>query len=202
MRKGITRRSGRFVEPLVDTPCVGNHINLIPGMFSPADIRHCKDILDDFGLPYVLLPDYSDTLDGPAWDEYQLIPDGGTLIDDIQRMSGSKATIEFGNVDGRCKTAGAYLLDRCSIPQYQLEYPIGVQETDRFFHTLETICGNKTLEKHRMERGRLIDAYTDAHKYIFEKRAISVWRRRSCRLNGWISIGDWNDSCVVRHWRK
>ncbi len=41
-------------------------VNLLPGFVSPADIRYLKEILEDFGLPGIILPDLSETLDGPA----------------------------------------------------------------------------------------------------------------------------------------
>ena len=67
-------------------------------MVSPADLRYLKAVFRDFGLEPILLPDYSDTLDGPAWSEYQRIPPGGTPIDAIRRMGCARATIEFGSV--------------------------------------------------------------------------------------------------------
>jgi nitrogenase molybdenum-iron protein NifN len=76
----------------------GDSINIFPGFISPADIRHLKDILTAFGLPYILFPDYSDTLDNPNWKEYQLIPEGGTSPEELKRSGSSRATIEFGNV--------------------------------------------------------------------------------------------------------
>jgi nitrogenase molybdenum-iron protein NifN len=50
--------------------------------------------------------------------------------------------------------------------------PIGVRETDAFFHLLEIVSGRATPEKHQSERGRLIDAYVDGHKYVYGKRAV------------------------------
>jgi nitrogenase molybdenum-iron protein NifN len=37
---------------------------------------------------------------------------------------------------------------------------------------MEKLSGTETPEKYRQERGRLIDAYVDGHKYLFGKRAI------------------------------
>ena len=37
---------------------------------------------------------------------------------------------------------------------------------------MEKLTGHKTPEKYRQERGRLVDAYVDGHKYLFGKRAI------------------------------
>lgn len=70
-------------------------VNVLPGMVSPADLRYLKEVLADFGLPGILLPDYSDTLDGPSWDEYQRLPAGGTAVESLRAM-GAAATFEFG----------------------------------------------------------------------------------------------------------
>jgi len=57
------------VKAVADTLAEGGPrerlVNVLPGMASPADLRYLKEVLDDFGLPGVLLPDYSETLDGP-----------------------------------------------------------------------------------------------------------------------------------------
>lgn len=161
-----------------------NHINILPGFVSPEDIRHLKDILDDFGLDYVLFPDYSDTLDNPHWKEYQLIPEGGTLPEDLQRTGSAKVTLEFGyvlnqgNLHGRIKnnktvfTGGQWLEKNCDVPCNNLGMPIGINETDKFFKMLEVISGIPTPEHLNRERGRLIDSYVDGHKHLFGKRAI------------------------------
>nr|MBD3622545.1 nitrogenase [Sunxiuqinia sp.] len=58
----------------------GGHVNLFPGFVSTEDIRQLKQILNDFELDFVLLPDYSETLDSPIWGAYKRIPDGGTPV--------------------------------------------------------------------------------------------------------------------------
>lgn len=163
---------------------VGNHINIFPGFVSPEDIRQLKDILADFDLDYVLFPDYSDTLDNPHWSEYQLIPEGGTTPDDLIRTGSAYASLEFGYVlnkgslNGSVKnnkmafTAGKWLEKNFDVPCKSLGMPIGINETDRFFSKLEEISGKTTPIHYQRERGRLIDAYVDGHKYLFGKRAI------------------------------
>ena len=160
------------------------HINLFPGFVSPGDIRHLKDILEEFDLDYVLFPDISDSLDNPHWKEYQLIPEGGTLIEDLKRTGSAKASIEFGYVlntgglHGRVKhnkmvfTAAEWLEKTHEVPRHNIGLPIGIKETDLFFKTLETLTGSTTPEHYQRQRGRLIDAYVDGHKYLFGKRAI------------------------------
>ena len=147
-------------------------INLLPGIVSPADLRYLKSILADFAAEPIVLPDYSDTLDGPIWSEYQTIPKGGTPLESIRRMGGARATIEFSSTSDPAKTAGTLLRERFGVPHHAMPMPIGVAQTDQFFDILEAVTGRPTPAAHVDERGRLVDAYVDAHKYIFGKRAV------------------------------
>jgi nitrogenase molybdenum-iron protein NifN len=147
-------------------------INLFPGMLSPADLRHLKEILSDFGNEFTMLPDYSDTLDGGLWREYQKIPEGGTPVSAIRAMGNAAATIELGSVLSSQESAGKLLKKDFDIPCFSLGLPIGVSETDKLFDALETITGKPTTQKYIEERNRLLDSYADGHKYVFEARAI------------------------------
>jgi nitrogenase molybdenum-iron protein NifN len=154
------------------------HITIFPGFVSPEDIRHLKEILADFGLNYVLFPDYSDSLDNPNWNEYQIIPEGGTTVEEIKRTGTAKALVEFGFILNKGKsnrasvTAAEWLEQKFSIPLFRLGLPIGIRESDHFFTVLEKLSQQKTSEKQFRLRGRLIDAYVDGHKYLMGKRAI------------------------------
>ena len=164
------------VRSLVDSIAVkGNkkakHINIFPGMLSPADFRYLKEIFNDFKTDYVMLPDYSDTFDGPLWTEYQKIPEGGTAMKDIASMGNACASIEFGRILAEEESAGKLLKGRFEIPCFSAGLPIGVKETDLFFDALEIITGRPVPEKHIKARDRLIDSYADGHKYVFEARA-------------------------------
>jgi len=147
-------------------------VNLLPGFVSPADIRYFKEILADFGLPGIILPDISETLDGPAQEDYDKIPTGGTPLNAIRQMGASRATLQFGRTLFSTENAGRVLKQRFQVPCFSLGMPIGLRETDRFFQALAEVSGRSTPEKHARERGRLIDAYVDGHKYIFSKRAV------------------------------
>ena len=147
-------------------------LNLLPGFLSPEDLRHLKEIVDDFRYPSVILPDFSMTLDGPALEDYEKIPSGGTPIEDIRRMGGAAATFEFGSTLEDFKTAGKFLHERFRVPLHRMGIPIGIRETDVFFGALEQLSGMDCPEKYALEKGRLIDSYVDAHKYLFGKRAV------------------------------
>jgi nitrogenase molybdenum-iron protein NifN len=147
-------------------------VNILPGFVSSADYRLLHEILGDFGLDYTLLPDLSETMDGPALLEYEEIQSGGTPIEKIKAMGRAKATIECGGTLGAMKSGGDVLREKFSVPQSQIGMPIGIRETDIFFNLLEELSGRPTPEKYVKQRGRLIDAYVDGHKYISGKRAV------------------------------
>lgn len=164
------------VRALVDQLARGEErhdgVNLLPGFVSPADIRYLKEVMADFGLRATVLPDTSETLDGPALEDYEKIPRGGTPLREVMSMGGARATIELGRALVGSSTAGTLLEARFGVPCFGLRMPIGLRETDRFFHVLEETAGVRTPEKHALERGRLVDAFVDAHKYVFNKRAV------------------------------
>ncbi len=161
-----------------------DQVNILPGFVSPADIRYLKEIFDDFGIQTLMLPDYSDTLDNPNWHEYIHLPNGGTPIEELKTCGQSKATFEFGEILNKGKiygavkntklnpTAGEYMENNFDVPLIRQPLPFGVTLTDRLFNSISGFSGKAMPEKHKMERGRLIDLYADGHKYVFGKKAI------------------------------
>jgi len=160
------------VDQLAEVTEPHQGIAIFPGFVSPADIRYLREIIEDFELQGTILPDISLTLDGPALKDYEKLPSGGTPISEIRAMGGSRAAIEFGRSLSAKHTAGGLLDQRFGVPLHSLGMPIGLRESDAFFEVLEGLSGREMPEKHALERGRLIDAYVDGHKYIFDKRAI------------------------------
>jgi len=159
----------------------GSHINIFPGFVSPADIRYLKELCIDFNIPATVFPDYSETLDNVHTREYQLVPSGGTTIAELEKTGSAKATIEFGTVFNRggkstignsIVSAGQWLQEKMLVTNHQVGFPIGIDAGDKFFNLLSGIAQSPMPEKHQKERGRLIDAYVDAHKYVFGKRAV------------------------------
>ena len=158
-------------KQLTKPAAMHDKINLFSGFISAADIRHLKEICTDFEIPMTLMPDYSETLDGQALNEYPLMPKGGTPLSEVRQMGGAKATIELGaTLPGR--TPGKVLKERFTTQLHQLGLPIGIRETDAFFKILSTISGKKIPNKYSSARGRLVDSMVDGHKYIFGKRAV------------------------------
>ncbi len=154
-----------------ETETCSNRLNLLPGLVSPADIRYLREIMEDFGLDVTILPDISDTMDGPAARTYAKIQAGGTGLAAIRAMSAALATIEFGHTMPS-DSGGTILERRFGVACERLPLPMGITATDTFFSRLAEISGRQTLPGHVLERGRLVDSYVDGHKYVAGKTAI------------------------------
>ena len=161
-----------------------DHLNLFPGFVSTQDLRNLKKLMDDFGLAYRMIPDYSETLDNPTWKEYTRIPAGGVSVNEIASSGTATASIEFGTILGqglltgnmdknaKAPSAGKYLEDTFSVKNHRMRMPVGIKATDQFIDILKKYAGVEVPEELTKERGRLIDALVDGHKYVFGKKAI------------------------------
>lgn len=169
--EGFTAAVKEIVDQLTIESEPNGTINLFSGFISTADIRYLKNVCSDFDIDATLIPDYSDTLDGPALNDYPLIPEGGTSLEAIRNMGGAKSSVEFGWTLPR-ETGGKVLKAKFKTPLHQIGLPIGIRASDSFFELLNDLSGRKIPEKYAAARGRLIDSMVDGHKYIFGKRAV------------------------------
>ena len=147
-------------------------INVIVPHISPADIREIKRILGLMGLEYVLLPDYSLTLDRPYGGKYQKIPEGGTKPEEIAAMPGAPLTIQFGETCPDNLSPGLWLQQEYGVPLVTLPLPTGIGAMDQFMEILVKITGRPVPEELSRERGWLLDAMADAHKICAEGRPV------------------------------
>lgn len=147
-------------------------ITIFPGFVSAADLRHFREMLAAFKVPAVVAPDYSDTMDGSSWAEYQRIPAGGTPVSDFRGMSRSVGAIECGRMLTRAGQTAATHLAKLGVPIKRLGFPIGIRETDAFCAAVTELSGKPMPAELEAARGRLIDAMVDGHKYVFNQRAV------------------------------
>ncbi|MDR1957769.1 MAG: hypothetical protein LBQ54_01775 [Planctomycetaceae bacterium] len=147
-------------------------LNILSGFVSTEDLRELHSILGTYSLPYTLIPDYSETLDGGAWEDYQKLPEGGTPLTGIAAMPNAIGTVSLGKAVPSEHNGAVFLQEQFGVPMQNIELPIGIENTDAFFSALNEITGQSTPGIHAKHRGRLIDAYFDGHKYVSGKRAI------------------------------
>ena len=145
-------------------------INIVTGPISSADTRELKEILDDFRIDYILLPDISESLDGGHSKNYNRLPSSGTTIEEVKYMGGAKATIELSTFIKEEYSVGSYLEEAYNIKNYRINIPRGLRDTDKFLKVLSQISGNPIPEKYKKQRGRYLDAMIDSHKYNAEAR--------------------------------
>ncbi|AKB50085.1 Nitrogenase FeMo-cofactor scaffold and assembly protein NifN [Methanosarcina barkeri str. Wiesmoor] len=145
-------------------------LNVIPvESLSPADVRELKEIFDVMAGDYIFLPDISETFDAPLREDLPKIAPGGTPLSEIADMPNSRASLGLGTVSKNL--AVKYLEESHGVPGYDVPIPIGLSNTDLFFTELVKIIGCPIPEKYQKERGRLLDAMVDVHKYLYGVKA-------------------------------
>jgi len=145
-------------------------LNLIPvESLSPADVRELKEILAETAGDYIFLPDISETFDAPLRDNLPKIASGGTPLSEIADMPNSRASLGLGIVSANL--ALEYLKESHGVSGHNVPIPIGLSNTDSFFTELVNILGCPIPEKYQKERGRLLDAMVDVHKYLYGVKA-------------------------------
>ena len=143
---------------------------IVPAALSPADLREIKRWLDLFDMSYTLLPDISETMDRPYGPAYGKISEGGTALADIEKMSGAAMTLELGGPVDEKMSPGAWMEANHKVPLVKLPIPIGLANTDLFFQAMTSVTGKTVPAILQRERGLLMDAMIDAHKFSFQVR--------------------------------
>jgi nitrogenase molybdenum-iron protein NifN len=84
-------------------------------------------------------------------------------------MPNSRASLGLGIVSKNL--ALEYLKECHGVPGNSVPIPIGLSNTDIFFTELVNILSCPIPEKYQKERGRLLDAMVDVHKYLYGIKA-------------------------------
>ncbi|ADN01320.1 nitrogenase component 1 [Spirochaeta thermophila] len=140
-------------------------------LLSCEDLRFLKELFSQAGFTPIVFPDYSESLDGPAWTHYVGIPPGGTPLFLMRRMGSALCTVEMGVFHGD-DSPGRMLEDVHGVPLVSTGVPVGVCATDEWIGALERIGTKALSERYRQVRGRVLDTYADGHKYVFGKRVM------------------------------
>ncbi|MCG2804989.1 nitrogenase component 1 [Propionicimonas sp.] len=148
-------------------------VNLFPGIVSTADLRHLSEIVAGYGLPHALIPDYSERLDGVTVARYEKLPGGGTTATAVAGAGHALASITLGGmVTPGVDLAGEVLQEQFGVEHLRMPLPIGIRLVDTFTDRLTELSGQPMPHWLDAERGRLVDAYIDGHKYAADRTAI------------------------------
>lgn len=151
----------------VEGACTGK-LNLIPGFDAcTGNYREYKRILDAMEIPHTILADISEVFDSPLEGTYHPYP-GGTRLDDARESINGKATIAVQKWSTR--DTMKFVNQEYSGAHEVMAMPIGVQNTDAFLLKVSELFDKPVAESLKAERGRAVDAMTDAHQYMHNKK--------------------------------
>ncbi len=169
--EGFWRAARAAAEALAErTARDSDLVAICPGMVSPADFRHLRDLLLAYHMRFVLFPDYAETLDGPSWDGHIQLPPGGTPLRAMRRLGDCGTLLTFTTCMPPEAQPGGALARWGDIRRVNLPLPVGVAATDRLLALFGEWAGCSMPAELKAERGRLIDAYVDAHKITAGRR--------------------------------
>jgi nitrogenase molybdenum-iron protein beta chain len=151
----------------VEGRCTGK-LNLIPGFdTNTGNYREYKRILDAFEIPHTILADISESFDSPNDGTYRPYPGGTPLVEAADSING-KATLTLGSY-ATTKTF-AWVKENYAGKHAQLPLPMGIGKTDAFLMKLAELFDKPVPDALRAERGRAVDAMTDAQQYMHGKK--------------------------------
>jgi nitrogenase molybdenum-iron protein beta chain len=151
----------------VEGRCTGK-LNFIAGFdANTGNYREYKRIFEAFEIPYTFLADISESFDSPNDGTYRLYP-GGTRLDEAADSINGKATLAVAPY-ATTKTF-TWIKESYSGAHLSMPMPMGVARTDALLLKLSELFGKPVPEALRAERGRAVDAMTDAHQYVHGKK--------------------------------
>jgi nitrogenase molybdenum-iron protein beta chain len=143
-------------------------LNLIPGFDTcTGNYREYKRIMKAFDIPCTMLADISETFDSPLTGTYHPFP-GGTPLDETADVLNSQATIALQSYS--TKVTMKWMANNTDAPVETLPMPIGVKKTDDLLMKISELFDKPVPEELKAERGRVVDAMTDAHQYLHNKK--------------------------------
>ncbi len=151
----------------VEGRCTGK-LNLLPGFdANTGNYREYARILDAFEIPHTILADISESFDSPNDGTYRPYPGGTPLAEAADSING-KATLTVGPY-ATAKTF-AWVKESYAGKHASLPMPVGIAKTDALLMKLSELFEKPVPDALRAERGRAVDAMTDAHQYVHGKR--------------------------------
>jgi nitrogenase molybdenum-iron protein NifN len=166
MESGYALAVKAMIDVLVpESDCVGKRrkqVNVLAGsLLTPGDLEHLKELIEQFGLRPVLLPDLADSLDGHLTDqESSPLTVGGTPVGEIRTLGEAAATLVIG---ASLNPAADLLKSRTGVPDYRFDTLMGIAAVDAFIAVLAEISGQTVPDRIERQRAQLQDAMVDTH---------------------------------------
>ncbi len=138
-----------------------------PFSFTAMDFLELRDLLEDFGITPVMIPDLGTSMDGHLDENgYLQTTSGGTDIEDLKKAGLNNLNIIIGS---SLQSLIAPVKKITGLNTYYFSNVSGLRNTDLFFKFLEKISSRKTPERYKRQKRQLMDAYLDTHFYFLGK---------------------------------
>ncbi|QSR87356.1 nitrogenase iron-molybdenum cofactor biosynthesis protein NifN [Candidatus Methylacidiphilum infernorum] len=163
---GWAKAVTKMIEELVEASPqkTKGQINILPGShLTAADIEEIKQIVEDFGLSAIILPDISGSLDGHVPEDFSSTTTGGTELGMIKEMGKSLVTLAIGE---QMRAAALTLEMKTGVPFYIFDRLTGLSPVDLFMERLSGLSGKPVPAKYRRQRSQLVDAMLDCQFYF------------------------------------
>jgi nitrogenase molybdenum-iron protein NifN len=163
---GWGKAVSKMIEVLVEksSETVKGQINILAGShLSAADIEEIKEMVEDFGLRAIILPDISGSLDGHLPEDFTPTTIGGTPLEKLKEMGKSEVTIAIGE---QMRAAAMALEIKTGVPFFIFERLTGLASVDLFIERLSSITQKPVPNKYRRQRSQLVDAMLDCQFYF------------------------------------
>lgn len=144
-------------------------VNVLAGpMLTPGDLEALRDLIEQFQLRPVFVPDISDSLDGVLTDEdFSPVTIGGTPLSEMATLGEAKATLVIG---ASLKKAGEMLQEKTGVPSFYFDHLYGLQANDSLITKLSEIAEFDVSERIERQRAQLQDAMLDTHFMLGQLR--------------------------------
>nr|WP_244232755.1 nitrogenase iron-molybdenum cofactor biosynthesis protein NifN [Methylacidiphilum caldifontis] len=163
---GWSKTVTKMIEELVEasTETIKGQINILTAShLTAADIEEIRQMVEDFGLFPIILPDISGSLDGHVPEEFSPTTTGGTELEMVQEMAKSQFTIAIGE---QMRGAALTLEMKTGIPFYIFDRLTGLRAVDHFLERLSCLSARPVPGKYRRQRSQLLDAMLDCQFYF------------------------------------
>lgn len=147
---------------------VPGQVNVLAGpQLSPGDVSELRNILEDFHLNPVILPDLS-ALDGSR-SGFSSLTEGGTRFAAIKQMGSSVMTLVIGSLLG---DAAALLKNNSGVPYQVFDSLSGLGSSDLFISALSSLTGMEVPDRFTRQRKMLVDGMREAMTAFGRKRLL------------------------------
>jgi nitrogenase molybdenum-iron cofactor biosynthesis protein NifN len=163
----------RAVEAIVKTiPQEGalhtRQVTLLVGSdLTPGEVADLKQLVRDFHLLPIAIPDLSTSMDGHLADSYQGVSTGGVTLEELQVSGRSAFVLAIGE---SMRQAGKIWQERFQVPYKLFPTVTGLEASDCLIQCLMEWSGCGVPAQYPWQRRQLLDAMLDTHFYLGGKR--------------------------------